>query len=84
MFDVTGTTVTTPRPKSYRSRVGAVTADYHSRPDPGCLHPDDVTEIHDADFSATHHVSNAVGNAGIPRFFGTMIGPLIKGRRVVR
>ena len=70
--------------KPCRSRVGAIIADDHSRPDPGCLDPDDVTEIHQADFSATHQLLYPVGNSGIPRLVVTMIGPLIKCRRVVR
>lgn len=73
-----------PTSKPCRSRVGAVIADYHSRPDPGCFNPDDVIEVHDADFSAAHQLSNPVGSGGIPHLFVTMIGPLIKRRRVGR
>ena len=44
--------------KPCRNRIGAIIADYHSRPDPGCLNTDNVTEIHDADVSATHQLLN--------------------------
>ena len=43
-----------PTSKPCRSRVGTIVADDHGRPDPGRLDPDDVAEIHDADFSTTH------------------------------
>ena len=73
-----------PASKPCRSRVGAIIADYRSRPDPGCLDSDDPAEIHDADLSATHQLLDPVGNGGIPRLVVAMIGPLIKRRLVVR
>ncbi len=70
--------------KPCRNRIGAIIADYHSRPDPGCLDTDNVTEIHDADVSATHQLLNPVGNSGIPHLVMAIIGPLFKRRCVVR
>lgn len=84
VFDVTGTTVTTPRPSRAAVVLAPSLLNYHSQPDPDCSDPDDVTDVHVADFSATHQLLDAVGNRGIPRLFVTMTGPLIKRRRVVR